>query len=216
MPKTVAILGRPNVGKSTLFNRLAGKRLALVHDTPGVTRDWKVTPVTIGNLSFDLVDTAGLDEDGEKSLTTRMKRSTQSLLEEKADIGLFVIDARVGLTPIDEEIASWVRPFKKPIIVVANKAEGRAGESGYYEAFKLGFGDPIAFSAEHGEGYGELVTRLAELIPPEEDEDMVLLALTAFAASDCQQHHVHFNRRWRPGSLSLGRSPCEFNRCQKL
>ena len=172
MPKTVAILGRPNVGKSTLFNRLAGKRLALVHDTPGVTRDWKVTPVTIGNLSFDLVDTAGLDEDGEKSLTTRMKRSTQSLLEEKADIGLFVIDARVGLTPIDEEIASWVRPFKKPIIVVANKAEGRAGESGYYEAFKLGFGDPIAFSAEHGEGYGELVTRLAELIPPEEDEDM--------------------------------------------
>ncbi len=172
MPKTVAILGRPNVGKSTLFNRLAGRRLALVHDTPGVTRDWKITPVKIGSLSFDLVDTAGLDEDGDKSLTTRMKRSTQSVLEEKADIGLFVIDARVGLTPIDEEIASWVRPFKKPIIVVANKAEGKAGEAGYYEAFRLGFGDPIAFSAEHGEGYGELITRLAELIPPEEDQDM--------------------------------------------
>ncbi len=170
MPKTVAILGRPNVGKSTLFNRLAGKRLALVHDTPGVTRDWKVTPIKIGPLQFDLVDTAGLDEDGDRSLTTRMKKATQAVLAEKADLALFVIDARAGVTPADEEIAGWIRPFKKPVIIIANKCEGKGGEGGFYEAFKLGFGDPIAFSAEHGEGQGELLTRLAELIPSEEKE----------------------------------------------
>jgi len=168
MPATVAILGRPNVGKSTLFNRLAGKRLALVHDTPGVTRDWKVAPAALGSLKFDLIDTAGLDEDGDASLTTRMKKSTEAVLREKADIALFVIDARVGVTPQDEEIASWIRPYKVPVIVVANKCEGKAGEPGYYEAYKLGLGDPVAFSAEHGEGLGELIQRLAELLPQEE------------------------------------------------
>jgi len=171
MPKTVTILGRPNVGKSTLFNRLAGKRLALVHDTPGVTRDWKITPVKLGPLKFNLVDTAGLDEDTDKSLTTRMKKATQSVLAEQADIALFVIDAREGVTPIDEEIASWIRPYKKPVIVIANKCEGKIGEAGYFEAFKLGFEDPVAFSAEHGEGLGELVTKLAELIPVDDEEE---------------------------------------------
>ena len=168
MTCTVAILGRPNVGKSTLFNRLAGKRLALVHDTPGVTRDWKVTPVKLGNVKFDLIDTAGLDEDGDQSLTTRMKKSTEAVLKEKADIAIFVIDARVGVTPQDEEIASWIRPFQVPVILVANKCEGRGGEAGYYEAFKLGLGEPVAFSAEHGEGLGELIQNLAALIPESE------------------------------------------------
>ncbi len=171
MTCTVAILGRPNVGKSTLFNRLAGKRLALVHDTPGVTRDWKVTPVTLGNVKFDLIDTAGLDEDGDQSLTTRMKRSTEAVLKDKADIAIFVIDARVGVTPQDEEIASWIRPFQVPVILVANKCEGRGGEAGYYEAFKLGLGEPVAFSAEHGEGLGELIQCLAALIPESEAKE---------------------------------------------
>ena len=174
MTRTVAILGRPNVGKSTLFNRLAGRRLALVHDTPGVTRDWKITPVALGNIKFNLVDTAGLDEDGDKSLTTRMKKSTVAVLKEKADIAIFVIDARVGVTPQDEEIASWIRPFRVPVILVANKCEGRGGEAGYYEAFKLGLGEPVAFSAEHGEGLGELIQMLAEHIPetlPEETDE---------------------------------------------
>ncbi len=171
MTCTVAILGRPNVGKSTLFNRLAGKRLALVHDTPGVTRDWKVTPVTLGNVKFDLIDTAGLDEDGDHSLTTRMKRSTEAVLKDKADIAIFVIDARVGVTPQDEEIASWIRPFQVPVILVANKCEGRGGEAGYYEAFKLGLGEPVAFSAEHGEGLGELIQCLAALIPESEAKE---------------------------------------------
>jgi len=174
MPVTVAILGRPNVGKSTLFNRLAGKRLALVHDTPGVTRDWKVAPAALGSLKFDLIDTAGLDEDGDASLTTRMKKSTEAVLREKADIALFVIDARVGVTPQDEEIASWIRPYKVPVIVVANKCEGKAGEPGYYEAYKLGLGDPVAFSAEHGEGLGELIQRLAELLPEKEAQKPAL------------------------------------------
>ncbi len=170
MPATVAILGRPNVGKSTLFNRLAGRRLALVHDTPGVTRDWKVVRASFGNLKFDLVDTAGLIEDGKTSLTTRMKRSTEAVLREKADIALFVIDARAGVTPHDEEIASWIRPYQVPVIVIANKCEGKAGEGGYYEAFKLGLGDPVAFSAEHGDGLGELIQRLALLLPEEPEE----------------------------------------------
>jgi len=170
MPGTVAILGRPNVGKSTLFNRLAGRRLALVHDTPGVTRDWKVAPASFGNLKFDLIDTAGLDEDGDTSLTTRMKKSTEAVLATKADVAVFVIDARLGVTPQDEEIASWIRPFKVPVIVVANKCEGKAGEGGYFEAYKLGLGDPVAFSAEHGEGVGELLQRLAAVLPDEEED----------------------------------------------
>lgn len=162
MPKTVAILGRPNVGKSTLFNRLAGKKLALVHDTPGVTRDWKIAPVKLGSLSFDLIDTAGLEEGGDKSLTRRMKESTEQVLRKKADLALLVIDARDGITPVDKQIASWIRPAKIPVIVVANKCEGAGGDAGYYEAFSLGFDEPVAISAEHGEGVGELITRLAE------------------------------------------------------
>ena len=137
MPQTVAILGRPNVGKSTLFNRLAGKKLALVHDTPGVTRDWKTAPVQLGSLKFDIIDTAGLEEGGDKSLVRRMKNSTEKMLKEKADLALLVIDAREGVTPVDEEIASWIRPSKVPVIVIANKCEGKGGDAGYYEAFSL-------------------------------------------------------------------------------
>jgi len=162
MSFTVAIVGRPNVGKSTLFNRLTGKRLALVDDQPGVTRDWREGEGRLGPHSFRVLDTAGLDEAAPESLEARMLAQTESALEQ-ADGALFLIDGRAGLTPIDEYFADWLRKWGKPVRVVANKCEGLAGESGYLESFALGLGDPIRISAEHGEGMTDLLDVLDAL-----------------------------------------------------
>ena len=152
---TVAIVGRPNVGKSTLFNRLVGKRLALVDDRPGVTRDRREGDAKLLGLEFRVIDTAGFEDEDPASLPGRMRAQTEAAVRE-ADAALFLIDAREGLTPLDEEIGRWLRAESTPVIVVANKAEGRASESGIFEAFRLGLGDPIALSAEHGEGVADL------------------------------------------------------------
>ena len=166
----VAIIGRPNVGKSTLFNRLVGKKLALVDDRPGVTRDRREGDADLLGLKFRLVDTAGFEEDDPQSLPGRMRAQTQAAVD-GADVALFVIDARAGIVPLDEEIGRWLRGAKTPVIVLANKCEGKAAsESGLMEAYSLGFGDPIAFSAEHGEGLGELFTDLLPYIERDELE----------------------------------------------
>ncbi|MFT6580080.1 MAG: GTP-binding protein [Alphaproteobacteria bacterium] len=160
MAFTVAIVGRPNVGKSTLFNRLVGKRLALVDDTPGVTRDRRIGPGRISELHFDVIDTAGLEEAFDNSLEARMRQQTELAVAD-ADVTLLVIDARAGLTPLDEHFAGWLRSTSRPVILVANKCEGAAGLDGLLGGFRLGLGEPIAISAEHGEGLGELYDALS-------------------------------------------------------
>jgi len=156
MPFTVVLAGRPNVGKSTLFNRLAGRRLALVSDQPGLTRDRRETEVELGDLRFRLIDTAGIDEAPDGSLTARMREGSQSAIAE-ADLCLFLIDARAGITQADVEFAQWLRRGSTPIVLVANKGEGRRGREGFYEAYELGLGEPISISAEHGEAIGDLI-----------------------------------------------------------
>ena len=170
MPFTVAIVGRPNVGKSTLFNRLVGKRLALVDDTPGVTRDWRSADAWVGGLEFVAVDTAGLEEVFDDSLEARMRRQTEQAIK-AADVVLLVIDARAGLTPLDRHFAQWLRKAGTPVVVVANKCEGRAGTPGLLEAFELGLGDPVQLSAEHGEGLGDLVEALLPFAPPDPEPE---------------------------------------------
>ncbi|HEX8374066.1 MAG TPA: GTPase, partial [Geminicoccaceae bacterium] len=167
---TVAIVGRPNVGKSTLFNRLVGKKLALVDDRPGVTRDRREGDVNFGGLVFRIIDTAGLEEADAGSLLARMRFQTEAAILE-ADVVLFVIDARAGVLPADQSFAEMVRRAGGPVVLIANKAEGGAGMSGAYEAFALGLGDPIPFSAEHGEGIGELHDALIAALPKQDDED---------------------------------------------
>ncbi|MCT2558898.1 ribosome biogenesis GTPase Der [Tsuneonella sp. YG55] len=163
MKPTVIIIGRPNVGKSTLFNRLVGKKLALVDDQPGVTRDRRFGDATIAGLEFTVVDTAGWEDEDAETLPGRMRRQTEVSVE-GADAALFVIDARAGLTPLDEEIARWLRTQEIPVVAVANKAEGSAGDAGLLEAFSLGFGEPVALSAEHGEGVADLFDALWPII----------------------------------------------------
>lgn len=157
---TVAIIGRPNTGKSTLFNRLVGKRLAIVDDTPGVTRDWQEAPARIGPLEFIAIDTAGLEEAAATSLEGRMRQQTEAVLA-RADLALFVVDARAGITPLDRHFADLLRRSGKPVVLVANKAEGRQGTSGVAEAHALGLGTPIPMSAEHGEGLVDLYDAIA-------------------------------------------------------
>lgn len=159
MSFTLAIVGRPNVGKSTLFNRLVGKRLALVDDQPGVTRDLREGDARLGNLRFTVLDSAGLEEATDDSLQGRMRRLTERAVEE-ADVCLFLIDARVGVLPADQTFADILRRKSAHVILAANKAEGRAGEAGLLEAYELGLGEPLRLSAEHGEGFGELLTLL--------------------------------------------------------
>ncbi|MES2137513.1 MAG: ribosome biogenesis GTPase Der [Pseudomonadota bacterium] len=166
---TVAIVGRPNVGKSTLFNRLVGKRLALVDDRPGVTRDRREGEARLLGLEFTVIDTAGFEDEDPQTLQGRMRTQTEAAVRD-ADAALFMVDAREGLTPLDEEIGRWLRVEKTPVIVVANKAEGRAAESGIFEAFRLGFGDPIAVSAEHGEGLADLFEALLPHVEREDSE----------------------------------------------
>ncbi|WP_131119922.1 ribosome biogenesis GTPase Der [Lichenihabitans psoromatis] len=173
---SIAIIGRPNVGKSTLFNRLVGKKLALVDDQPGVTRDRREGEARLGDLRFTIIDTAGLEESEVTSLTGRMRAQTEAAVID-ADAIFFMIDARVGLTPVDRHFAALVRRADKPLILIANKAEGKAGTAGAYEAFDLGLGDPVALSAEHGDGFAELYDRLLQALPeataiePEKIED---------------------------------------------
>ena len=166
----VAIIGRPNVGKSTLFNRLVGKKLALVDDRPGVTRDRREGEGNLLNIPFRLVDTAGFEEDDPQSLPGRMRAQTEAAVR-MADVALFMVDARAGILPLDAEIARWLRDGGVPVVLLANKAEGRVATSGLNEAFELGFGEPVAFSAEHGEGLVELFEALLPYIDrPEEAE----------------------------------------------
>jgi GTP-binding protein len=176
---TLAIIGRPNVGKSTLFNRLVGKRLALVDDRPGVTRDRREGEGRLGDLSFSVVDTPGLEEASAASLAGRMVEQTRAAIAD-ADAVLFMIDARAGLLPADRIFADLVRKSGKPVILAANKSEGRAGGAGAMEAFALGFGAPVALSAEHGEGLSDLYDALRAALPEhtardeseaDEDED---------------------------------------------
>ncbi len=168
MSFTVVIVGRPNVGKSTLFNRLVGRRIAIVDPTPGVTRDWRDGMGSIGPLTFRVIDTAGLEEADPGTLGARMREQTNQALAQ-ADVMMFVVDARTGLTPEDTHFARELRRSGLPVILVANKAEGRAGEGGFFDAYSLGLGDPVPISAEHGEGLGELYNALA-VYAPEEDE----------------------------------------------
>jgi GTPase len=170
MTPTVAIVGRPNVGKSTLFNRLVGKKLALVDDRPGVTRDRREGEATLGDLTFRIVDTAGLEEADESSLVGRMRAQTEAAIGD-ADVILFVVDARVGILPADRPFAELVRRSGKPVILIANKAEGGTGLAGAYEAFGLGLGDPVPLSAEHGEGLADLFEALMPLFPDPNAED---------------------------------------------
>jgi GTPase len=170
MLPTVAIVGRPNVGKSTLFNRLVGKKLALVDDQPGVTRDRREGQANLLGVDFTIIDTAGYEDEDPRTLPGRMRMQTQAAVE-NADVALFVIDARAGVTPLDEEIARWLREGDAPVVLMANKAEGRAGDDGVLEAFSLGLGDPIPFSAEHGQGMADLFQALLPYIDREEEEE---------------------------------------------
>jgi len=171
MSFTIAIIGRPNVGKSTLFNRLVGQKLALVDDLPGVTRDRREGEAKLGDLAFTIIDTAGLDEGPKGSLTARMQEQTEAAIK-LADALMFVIDARAGLTPADRAFADFARRADKPVLLLANKSEGKHGEAGAMEAYALGLGDPIQISAEHGEGMGELYDALRVVLPeaPEDEE----------------------------------------------
>jgi GTP-binding protein len=164
MPFKLAIVGRPNVGKSTLFNRLVGKKLALVDDQPGVTRDRREGEAQLGDLTFMIIDTAGLEGGAAETLTGRMRAQTEAAVSD-ADAVLFLVDARAGLTPDDRHFAALLRRADKPLILVTNKAEGRAGEAGALEAYDLGLGEPVPLSAEHGEGLADLYAAIREALP---------------------------------------------------
>ena len=172
---TVAIVGRPNVGKSTLFNRLVGKKLALVDDTPGVTRDRRPGEAKLVDLRFTIIDTAGLEQSGPETLQGRMWAQTEAAIDE-ADVTLFVVDAKYGLTPADETLAEMLRRRGKPVVLVANKSEAKGSDGGYYDAFTLGLGEPVAISAEHGQGMLDMRDAIVAAIgedrafPPEVDE----------------------------------------------
>jgi GTP-binding protein len=164
MLPVVVIAGRPNVGKSTLFNRLAGRRIALVADTPGVTRDRKEAEAQLRGRMVRLIDTAGLEEAAPDTLAGRMRAGSASAVAQ-ADLVLFVLDARAGVTPADEHFAQWLRRQGKPVLLVANKAEGRTATSSILDAYGLGLGDPVGVSAEHGEGVADLMSEIADRLP---------------------------------------------------
>ncbi len=165
----VVIAGRPNVGKSTIFNKLAGRRHALVSDTPGVTRDRKEAEALLRGKRVRLIDTAGLEEAAPDSLFGRMRASSEAAVA-LADLVLFVVDVRTGITPADEHFAAWLRRQGRPVLLVANKAEGRAGAAAAMEAFSLGLGSPLALSAEHGDGLSDLMSEIAERLPAQEND----------------------------------------------
>lgn len=174
----VIIIGRPNVGKSTLWNRLVGKKLALVDDQPGVTRDRRFGEAHLLGLDFTIVDTAGWEDEDEATLPGRMRQQTEAALV-GADVALFVIDSRAGLTPLDEEIGRHLRQSDVPVVLVANKAEGKSGDHGLYESFALGLGDPVPLSAEHGQGMADL---FEALLPHLNERQLEMDAEAAIAA----------------------------------
>lgn len=191
----VVIIGRPNVGKSTLFNRLVGKRVALVDDQPGVTRDRRFGVAGLLGLEFEAVDTAGWEDDDPESLPGRMRAQTEVSVK-GADAALFVFDARMGITPLDEEVARWLRGQDVPIIVLANKSEGRAGDTGIIEAYSLGFGEPIGISAEHGEGMAEIYGALMPLLADKAEKlEIEADAVAAIAADEAKARHARTEAR---------------------
>ena len=190
MSFTLAIVGRPNVGKSTLFNRLVGKRLALVDDQPGVTRDLREGQARLGDLRFTIIDTAGLEEATDDSLQGRMRRLTERAVD-LADACLFMVDARTGITPTDEMFAEILRKRSANVILAANKAEGRAGEAGMMEAYALGLGDVVGLSAEHGEGMADLAVILRPLIDAAEEA----------TAEDAPETDIEFDSELEEGDL---------------
>ena len=199
MSFTVAIVGRPNVGKSTLFNRLVGKHLALVDNTPGVTRDRREGQARLGDLEFQVFDTAGLDEAPPDTLSERMRQQTEVAMA-AADVVLFLIDARAGPLPADHSFADLVRRSAKRAILVANKSESRAAEAGILQAYELGLGDPVAVSAEHGEGLADLYAALREALPDETERKDTLPEGKAVIAGSAAQAPIRIAVVGRPNS----------------
>ena len=191
MSFTVAIVGRPNVGKSTLFNRLVGKKLALVDDTPGVTRDRRPGEAKLIDLKFHIIDTAGLEEAAPETLQGRMRAQTEAAIDE-ADLSLFVVDAKMGLTPVDTALADMLRRKGKPVVLVANKSEARGSDGGFYDAFTLGLGEPTPISAEHGQGMLDLRDAIVAAIGeerafPEDDEAVTDIDVRAEMAEAAEE-----------------------------
>src|SRR5690606_26869463 len=186
MTFTVAIIGRPNVGKSTLFNRFAGKKLALVHDTPGLTRDWREADAHLMGLSFRVIDTAGLEESFDKTIEGRMRQQTERALS-RADMALLVVDARTGITPMDRHFADWIRKQGMPCALVVNKCESKVGMDGMYEAFELGLGAPIPISAEHGQGMEDLFQLLRPHVEAAEAAAAALMIDEEIGRASCRE-----------------------------
>jgi len=202
MAFTIAIIGRPNVGKSTLFNRLVGQKLAIVDDTPGVTRDRRIHAARLQDLRFDIIDTAGLEEAGSTTLEGRMRAQTRIAIDE-ADLILFVLDARAGMTPADLTFASLVRKSGSPVVLVANKSESKQMTAGFYDAWQLGLGEPCAISAEHGLGLSDLRDAIVEAIgkdkafehEKEEEREQIDAELIGDDIEDCDAEELLYDAK---------------------